>query len=51
MGPFFVVVPAPILHFFLSIGKAEEPVSIEAFLPEASVERKREADTLASGLS
>ena len=39
VGPFFVVVSAPILHFFLRVRKAQEPVGIEAFLPEASVER------------
>ena len=27
------------LHFFLRVCKAHEPVGIEAFLPEASVER------------
>ena len=38
MGPFFVVVPAPILHFF-GVGKRQEPMGVEAFLPEAAVER------------
>ena len=33
VGPFFVVVSAPILHFFLRVCKAQEPVGIEAFLP------------------
>src|SRR6516162_9438252 len=39
VGPFFVLVSAPILHFFLRVCKAQEPVGIEAFLPEASIER------------
>ena len=38
MGPFFVVVPTPILHFLLSVCKAQEPVSIEALRPEAPIE-------------
>lgn len=38
MGPLFIVVPAPILHFFLGVRKAEEPVRVEAFGPEAAVE-------------
>ncbi len=38
MGPFFVVVSAPSLHFFLGVRKAEEPVSVEGFGPEAAVE-------------
>jgi hypothetical protein len=43
MGTFFVVVLAPSLHLFLDVGKAQEPVGIESFLPEASVERLDES--------
>lgn len=38
MGPFRVVVVAPILHLFPGIRKAEEPVRVETFRPEATVE-------------
>jgi hypothetical protein len=38
MGAFFVVVSAPILYFFLGVRKAEEPVGVEAFGPDATVE-------------
>lgn len=38
MGPFFVVVSAPSLHFLLGVRKGQEPVSVEAFGPEAAVE-------------
>jgi len=38
MGTFFVVVPAPILHLFLGVGKAQESMGVEAFFPEAAVE-------------
>ncbi len=37
MAPLFIVAPATILHFLLG-SKAQEPVCIEAFGPEASVE-------------
>src|SRR4051794_24222890 len=43
MGTFFVIVLAPILHLFLGVGKAQEPIGIEAFLPEAAVERLDES--------
>ena len=39
MGAFFVIVLAPILYLFLGVGKAKEPVGVETFLTEASVER------------
>lgn len=45
MGPFFIVVLAPILHLFLGIRKVQEPVSIETFGPEAAVERLDEGST------
>jgi hypothetical protein len=38
MGPLFVVVSAPILHFFLGVRKAKEPMGVEALGPEATVE-------------
>lgn len=38
MGPFRVVVVAPIFHLFPGIRKAEEPVRVETFRPEAAVE-------------
>ena len=34
-----VVVLAPILQFFLRVRKAQEPVSVQTFRPEATVER------------
>jgi hypothetical protein len=43
MGLFFVVIPAPILHFFLSVDKAQEPVGVETFFPEASVDASMKA--------
>jgi len=39
MGAFFVVVLAPILQLFPCVCKAQEPVGVEAFGLEASVER------------
>ena len=42
MRAFFVVVPTPILHFFLGIRKAQEPVRVQTFRSEASVERFNE---------
>jgi hypothetical protein len=39
MRPFFIVVLAPILQLFLRVGKAQEPVSIEAFRAQAAVKR------------
>ena len=38
MGAFLVVVSRPILQLFTGICKAQEPVGVEAFCPEASVE-------------
>ena len=38
MRPFFVVVFAPILHLFLRVCNAHEPVDVQAFDPEATVE-------------
>jgi len=38
MGPLFIVVSAPSLHFLLGVRKGQEPVSVEAFGPEAAVE-------------
>ena len=38
MWALLIVVPAPSLHLLPSIFKAHEPVGIEAFRPEASVE-------------
>ena len=49
MGAFFVIVLAPILYLFLGVGKAKEPVGVETFLPEASVERLVKA--LSGGLA
>lgn len=40
MGTFFVIVPTPSLYLFLGVGKAQEPVGVEAFLPEASGRRE-----------
>src|SRR5690606_23785153 len=39
MRPILVVVSAPILQFFLRIGKRQEPVGTQAFGPEAPIER------------
>ena len=39
MGSVFVVVSAPILHLFPGVGKAHEPVSVEAVLTDLAVER------------
>jgi len=39
MGPNLVVVSAPNLQLFGRIRKREEPVGVQAFGPEASVER------------
>jgi hypothetical protein len=47
MGKFFVIVSAPSLHLFLGVGKAQEPMGIEAFLPEAAVNASMKA--LSSG--
>lgn len=38
MGAFLIVVLAPILQFFLGICKAQEPVSIQTFRSEPTVE-------------
>ena len=38
MGAFLVVVLTPILQFFLRVCKAQEPVSVETFCPEATAE-------------
>jgi hypothetical protein len=38
MGPFFVIVSAPILHLFLRVGKAQEPVGVQALRTEAAIE-------------
>ena len=35
----FVVVLTPILQFFLGVSKAQEPVSVQTFCPEAAIER------------
>ena len=34
-----VVVSEPSLHLFAGVGKGEEPVGVQAFRPEPSVER------------
>jgi hypothetical protein len=38
MGPFLVVVITPILQLFLGVGKAQEPVSVQTFRSQATVE-------------
>jgi hypothetical protein len=38
MRAFPVIVLAPILHLFLSICKAKEPMSVQTFCPEAAGE-------------
>jgi hypothetical protein len=38
VGAFLIVVLAPILQFFLRVRKAQEPVRVETFCPEATVE-------------
>ena len=38
MRAFFVVVPAPILHFFLRVRKVHEPMRIQTLRTEAAVE-------------
>jgi hypothetical protein len=39
VGPFFVVIPLPSFDFVTGIVQAEEPVFVEAFLPESAMER------------
>ena len=38
MRAFLVVVLTPILHLFACIRKAHEPVSVQTFCPEATIE-------------
>ncbi len=38
MGAFLIVVLTPILQLFLSICKAQEPMCVQTFGPEAAVE-------------
>ncbi|MBB2830547.1 UNVERIFIED_ORG: hypothetical protein GGD51_000648 [Rhizobium esperanzae] len=38
MRPFFVVVSTPILHLFAGIRKCQEPMLVQTFGPEATVE-------------
>lgn len=33
--PILVVVPAPVLHLFAGVGKGQEPVGVQTFIPEA----------------
>jgi hypothetical protein len=42
VGPFFVTVSAPILHLFLRVGKAQEPVGVQALRTEAAIEGPNE---------
>jgi phage terminase large subunit-like protein len=39
MRALFVIVPTPILHLFLGVGKAQEPVRVQTLGPETPVER------------
>lgn len=54
VGPFLIVVSAPSLYFFLGVCNGEEPMGVEAFGPEATVERLDEGivrcDLAAPGL-
>ena len=43
MGPDFVVVSTPILHFLPCVVKAQEPVRVQAFASELAVEGFDEA--------
>ena len=43
MGPDFVIVSTPILHFLPGVVKAQEPVGVQAFASELAVEGLDEA--------
>ena len=43
VGPDLVVVPTRIIQFFSGVGKAHEPVRVQAFGPELRIERLDEA--------
>lgn len=38
VGPFLIIVSAPSLHLFLGIRKGQEPMGVETFGPETSIE-------------
>ena len=38
MGPFFIVVSTPSLQLFLGVGKVHEPMGIQSFDPEPTIE-------------